>query len=161
MSYKEGVAEILKRVSELKTKQEQIAVLRKDHNMALEVVVDLCFNPKIKFLLPPGTPPYKKLPKAVDAQANLYSSLRKFDIYTDSGKYPQMKQLQREANFIQFLESLDPDDADLLVSIKDKKMPFEGITRELFEAAWPALASTWPKEEKPEVKKTTRKKKSA
>ena len=56
-----------------------------------------------------------------------------------------MKPLQREVQFVQFLETLDPDDAKLVLSIKDKKMPYKGITRKLFEEAWPALASTWKK----------------
>ena len=59
------------------------------------------------------------------------------------GPYPNMRPLQRETQFVQFLESLDPDDAKLVVSIKDKKMPYKGITKGLFEEAWPALASTW------------------
>ena len=49
---------------------------------------------------------------------------------------------------IDFIESCDPDDAALIVSIKDKKMPYPNITERLFKDAWPTLASTWilPKE---------------
>ena len=64
-------------------------------------------------------------------------------IFIDKGPYPNMRPLQRETQFVQFLEALDPDDAKLVVSIKDKKMPYKGITKGLFEEAWPALASTW------------------
>jgi hypothetical protein len=143
MAVKEGVAELLERVSKLKTKKERIDVLRRDHNIALENIVDLCFNPKIKFVLPEGEPPYKPQPKASDCQATLFANLRKLGIFIENGPYPTMKQLNREVQFIQFLESLDPDDAKLLISIKDKKMPYRGINRKLFEEAWPALASTW------------------
>lgn len=143
MAVKEGVAEILDRVSKLKTKQEKIAILRRDHNVALENIVDLCFNPKLKFALPPGEPPYKPQPKEADCQATLFANLRKFGIFLENGPYPNMRQFQREVQFVQFLESLDPDDAKLVVAIKDKKMPYKGITRKLFEEAWPALASTW------------------
>jgi len=55
---------------------------------------------------------------------------------------------KREVQFVNFLESLDPDDAKLVISIKDKTMPYKGITRKLFEEAWPALASTWVEKEK-------------
>jgi hypothetical protein len=139
----DGIAEILKRIDKLKTKNEKVEALRRDHNNALEVIIDLCFNPNIKFNLPEGKPPYKPLASANDAQSNLYSGLRRFDIYTNSGKYSNMKDLQREANFIQFIEGLDPDDAELVVSIKDKKMPYPTITAELFAEAWPTLASKW------------------
>ena len=143
MAYKEGVAEILDRISKLKTKKQRVAAMRKDHNIALENVVDLCFNPNIKFVLPTGTPPYKPQPKEADCQATLYANLRKFGIFIDKGPYPNMRPLQRETQFDQFLEALDPDDAKLVISIKDKKMPYKGITKGLFEEAWPALASTW------------------
>lgn len=139
----EGIAEILDRISKLKTKQEKISALRKDHNIVLENIIDLCFNPRLEFVLPPGEPPYKPQPKASDCQSTLYANLRKFGVFLKTGPYPNMKPLQREIQFVQFLESLDPDDAKLIVSIKDKKMPYKGITRKLFEEAWPALASTW------------------
>ena len=143
MAYKEGVAELLQRVSKLKTKEQKIEVLRKDHNMALETIVDLCYNPNVKFALPPGSPPYKPQPKAGDFQATLFANLRKFGIFIENGSYPDMKPIQRERQFIQFLEALDPDDALLVVAIKDKKMPYKGITLALFDEAWPSLASTW------------------
>jgi len=143
MAYKEGIAEILQRVSKLKTKEEKIAVLRRDHNIPLENIVDLCFNPKLNFALPPGTPPYKSQPKESDYQATLYANIRKIGVFLKTGPYPNMKPIQRETQFVQFLESLDPDDAKLIISIKDKKMPYKGITQKLFEEAWPALASTW------------------
>jgi len=141
--YKEGVAEILDKVSKLKTKKEKIEALRNWHNIGLENVVDLCFNPNLKFVLPEGEPPYKPQPKEADCQATLYANLRKFGIFLESGPYPNMRPFQRESQFVQFLESLDPDDAKLVISVKDKKMPYKGINRKLFEEAWPSLASTW------------------
>ena len=143
MAYKEGVAEALTRISKIKSRKEQIAALRSDHSIAMENVVDICFNPQVNFDLPEGAPPYKPQPKESDCQAVLYANLRKFGIFMKNGPYPNMKPLQREVQFVQFLETLDPDDAKLVLSIKDKKMPYKGITRKLFEEAWPALASTW------------------
>ena len=143
MAYKEGVAEALTRISKIKSRKEQVAALRSDHSIAMENVVDICFNPRVNFDLPEGSPPYKPQPKESDCQAVLYANLRKFGIFMKNGPYPHMKPLQREVQFVQFLETLDPDDAKLVLSIKDKKMPYKGITRKLFEEAWPALASTW------------------
>jgi len=143
MAYKEGVAEALTRISKIKSRKEQIAALRSDHSIAMENVVDICFNPQVNFDLPEGAPPYKPQPKESDCQAVLYANLRKFGIFMKNGPYPNMKPLQREVQFVQFLETLDPDDAELVLSIKEKKMPYKGITRKLFEEAWPALASTW------------------
>jgi hypothetical protein len=143
MAYKEGIAEFLDRVSKISSRKEQVATLRKDHNRTLENIIDLCFNPNIKWLLPVGKPPYKPQPKEQDLQGNLYNQTRRFGVFLASGPYPQMNPTQREAQFIQFLESLDPDDAKLVCDVKDKKMPYKGITQKLFEEAWPALASSW------------------
>lgn len=145
---KEGIAEALSRISKIKSRKEQIAKLRSDHSIPMEILVDCCFNPNIKFLLPTGKPPYKPLPKESDAQNHMYSQIRRVGIFHNQGNYPDMKQMQRERQFIDFLESCDPDDAELLISIKDKKMPYKSITAKLFQEAWPTLASTWvlPKE---------------
>lgn len=145
MAYKEGVAEALERISKLKTKKEKINALRNDHSKAMEAVVDLCFNPNIVWSLPEGRPPFKSQPKEADLQSTLYSNVRKFHIFLKTGKYPNLRQIKREEQFISFLESLDPDDAELIISIKDRKMPFESITKELFKEAWPALYNTWKK----------------
>jgi len=143
MAYKEGIAEILDRISKLKTKEEKITALRRDHNIVLENIIDLCFNPRLKFVLPTGEPPYKPQPKEADCQATLYANLRKFGVFLETGPYPNMRPYKRESQFVQFLESLDPDDAKLVIAIKDKKLPYKGMNRKLFEEAWPALASTW------------------
>ena len=143
MAYTEGIAEALERISKIKTKQGKIDALRKSHSIAMETVVDLCFNPNVKFVLPEGEPPYRPAAKAMDAQAFLFTNLRKFGIFVQNGPYRNMNPKKREMQFINFIEGCDPDDAKLVIAIKDKKMPYVGITQKLFEAAWPALASTW------------------
>tara|TARA_Y100000593_G_scaffold91424_1_gene180157 strand:+ start:642 stop:1097 length:456 start_codon:yes stop_codon:yes gene_type:complete len=150
MAYKEGVAEILERVSKIKSRKEQVAVLRRDHNIALETIVDLCFNENLKFKLPDTDPPYTPQPKEADMQAQLYnkSNLRKFAMFLKGvPQYRKLPNPKREQIYIQLLEMVDPDDAKLLLAIKNKNMPYRGITAKLFEEAWPALASTWKKKE--------------
>ena len=150
MAYKEGVAEILERVSKIKSRKEQVATLRRDHNIALETIVDLCFNENLKFKLPDTDPPYKPQVKEADMQSQLYnkSQLRKFAIFLKGvPEYRHLPKIKRENIFIQLLETLDPDDAKLVLSVKNKKMPYKGITRKLFEEAWPALASSWDKKD--------------
>jgi len=151
MAYKEGVAELLDKISKLESRDDRIAALRAQHNIALETIIDLCFNPHIKWALPPGEPPFKLQPKESDNQAVLFANLRKFGIFIESGPYPTMKQFNREIQFVNFLESLDPDDAKLVVSVKDKIMPYKGITKKMFNRAWPALAATWEIEGEAEV----------
>jgi hypothetical protein len=41
--------------------------------------------------------------------------------------------------FIEFLEALAPADAELIVSIKEKKLPYKGLTEDIVRAAFPGL----------------------
>ena len=146
---KEGIAESLARIDKIVGRQERIDALRQDHSIGMENIVDLCFNENITWLLPEGAPTYKKQVKEMDLQHVLYSQIRKLGIFINTGNYDKMNPLKREVQFIDFLESIDTDDAKLILHIKDKrKLPYSRITRKLFEDAWPALASTWPNKEK-------------
>tara|TARA_R110000796_G_scaffold56071_2_gene130271 strand:- start:583 stop:1035 length:453 start_codon:yes stop_codon:yes gene_type:complete len=146
--YKKSISELLTEVSKLPGRKDKIDMLCREHSIVLENLIDLCFNPNLKFLLPEGAPPYTPATKAQGFEMMLYANIRKFGVFLESGPYPTMTPHKREVQFVEFLETLDPDDALLVISVKDKKMPYKGITRKLFEEAWPALASTWTEKEK-------------
>jgi hypothetical protein len=50
-----------------------------------------------------------------------------------------MKPLKREGLFLNLLETLNPEEADLLVAAKDKSMKYKGITKRLVNDAFPNL----------------------
>ena len=54
-----------------------------------------------------------------------------------------MKSLRRETMFIEMLESVDFNDAKLLLSLKEKKMPFKSITKKLVMEAFPNDTKGW------------------
>jgi hypothetical protein len=41
--------------------------------------------------------------------------------------------------FIDLLEAITPEDAKLLLSIKEKKLPFEGLKPETIKKAYPGI----------------------
>ena len=55
------------------------------------------------------------------------------------GGHPTLKQTRREQLFIELLEILNPEDAKLLCNIKDKKMPYKGITYNLTKEVFPDI----------------------
>ena len=55
------------------------------------------------------------------------------------GPYPNLKQVKREQMFIELLENVAPADAKMLCAIKDKKLPFKGITEDMVREAFPGL----------------------
>lgn len=127
----------LEAVSKLKTNQEKIDALKSGDCYALRVVLQAAFDPNIKFALPEGTPPYK--PNVlVDQYHVLIREARKI-VYFIDGAYPGLNRNKREMMFIEMLENVDKDDALLLCSIKDKKLPFKGIKSEHVLEALPGL----------------------
>jgi hypothetical protein len=132
-----GLAEILKKASEFEKKQDKIDWLRNWDSVALRTVLKLAYDPRIKFQLPEGKPPFK-LNDLPDLQSVLYSELRKMYLFLEGG-HPTLKQTRREYLFIQMLENLDKEDADLIATIKDKKLPYKGITKKFVEEMYPGL----------------------
>ena len=132
-----GLAEILKKASEFDKKQEKIDWLNKWDSVALRTVLKLAYDPRIKFLLPEGKPPFK-INDLPDLQSVLYNELRKMYLFLDGG-HPTLNQTRREYLFIQLLENLDKEDAELIATIKDKKLPYKGITKKLVEEIYPGL----------------------
>lgn len=135
-----SVSEILNKASNSKTEQERITILQSNYSVPLETVIRGALDPNIKWLLPEGEPPYKPNP-LVDQQNVFFRECRKLYLFIDGGS-PNLKQLRREAIFIELLEVVDPQDAKLLVAIKDKKMPYKNITKELVNKAFPGLIPT-------------------
>ena len=50
---------------------------------------------------------------------------------------PQVAQARREQMFVQLLEQVDPDDAKLLIEVKDRKI--KGVSKKTVQQAFPTL----------------------
>tara|TARA_Y100000004_G_C8916910_1_gene413534 strand:- start:638 stop:1063 length:426 start_codon:yes stop_codon:yes gene_type:complete len=138
-----GIAEILEECSKIDKRYGRLTFLQQNSSQALKAVLGFCFDPKIKWLLPEGDPPYEPNKKSTDSQNVLLADHRKLHIFVESAEYKDLRAIKREQLFIQFLEELDPDDARLMLSIKNKKMPYKGITAALVKDAFPNLAKDW------------------
>ena len=132
-----GVAEVLQRASEIKDLSTRASWLMANDSQALRMVLVGAFDPSVKWLLPEGDPPYKPN-DLVDQQHRLYTESRKLYLFIEGGN-PNLKQVRREALFIELLECLDPADAKLLLAVKDKRMPYPGVTKEVINLAFPGL----------------------
>jgi Family of unknown function (DUF6433) len=132
-----GVAEFLDKVSKLKKREEKVNALRNNNTFPVRTVLQGAFDPRIKWILPEGVPPYK-VNDLVDQENVLIRDSRKL-IYFVEGSGHNLKPLKRETMFVEFLESLAPKDAELILAIKDKKLPFKGITEDIVREAFPEL----------------------
>jgi len=133
-----GVSEILDKINRepnYETRRTMLAACQR--NMGVMKMLELVYHPGAKFNLPEGAPPYKPCQFA-DQQAMLYNGLRTMYLFIGEGN-PAVPQLKREALFVGFLESLDPDDAKLVLAVKEKTIPYKNITEELVRSVFPNM----------------------
>jgi hypothetical protein len=132
-----AIYEILEETSKKKSEKEKIEYLQTHaDNNVLKTVLAGAYYPGIKWNLPPGSPPYK-LCDPVNAESFLYGEARRLYIFCEGG--PEMSNVKRESLFIELLESIHPKDAEVILAMKDKKLPYKGVTPTLINKAFPGL----------------------
>jgi len=132
-----AISQILFKCSTLPVNQRAQFLVDND-SLPLRVVLQYALDPRVEFILPIGKPPYKPT-EHLDQEGNLYRDFRKLSNFIKGGGYPDMHPIKRETLFIQFIEGLYPQDAELICSVKDKKIPYKGITSKLVNQAFPGL----------------------
>jgi hypothetical protein len=142
-----SLSEILKKASEIPDIEERRAYLRSNDSHALRQVFFYALNPNVKWLLPKGNPPYAPS-KFPDAYTVLYAEIRKLYLFVEGGNN-DLKPLRREALFIELLENVYPEDALLLLAMKDGKLPYPGFSPNFVRTTFPGLLP--PPEKKEEV----------
>lgn len=132
-----SISEILQKVSRTQGRNAKIEMLRQNSSPTLNTILKCAFDPNIKFQLPETDPPYKPndLP---DCEGLLYNEIRKMYLFIEGGK-PELPQHKREYLFIQMLETVNEDDAKLLLNVKNKRTGYKTITKKLVEEAFPGL----------------------
>ena len=132
-----SIAEILKKASEIADENARINWLRQNNSPVLETILRGAYDPSIKWQLPEGEPPYKPN-DLVDQENRLFAEARKLYLFIEGGN-PNLKQLRRESLFIELLETVDPEDAKLLLAIKDKKLPYPNLTPQFINKVFPGI----------------------
>lgn len=132
-----SISEVLKRADAIKDVEKRKQFLLEHDSPAIHAIFKAAYDPKIKFLLPEGPAPYKPS-DFDDLEGRLYTEMRKMYLFVEGG-HPGLTKVKREQLFIDLLESVDPQDAALLVSIKDKKLPYKHITQAFVRKAYPGL----------------------
>ena len=130
---------IFAEVAKAKTKEAKKGVLlTHGQNGALREILKYTFHPDIKFLLPPGNPPYKTVVDETDNPTYLYGLVRKLYLFVEGGNL-SLKPARREYLFVEMLESIHALEAELLLQIKDKKIKCKGLTYNLVKETFPEL----------------------
>ena len=137
--------DIFTEVGKATKKADKIAILHKNSSAALKQILGLTYDPRVNWLLPEGEPPYKPLSKSADQETGLLQETRRLYLFVegDSEAQRNLSSLRREQLYVSMLESIDPDDAKVLLAMKTGKLPYKGLTRKLVAEAFPNMAKDW------------------
>ena len=137
-TYTRGFAEILEKVSKIKSKKEKVTFLRRYQTDALRMICKASFDPKIVWELPEGDVPYtpNDAPDGTE-HTSLQQEVRKLYHFIRGGN-PGMHQNKRELMFVQMLEALQADEAELLVAAKKKELhrKYKGLSDNVVKEAF-------------------------
>ena len=131
-------SEILNKVSRLKTKNEKVAHLQRYNSEALRMLIKSSFDPKIEWLLPEGTVPFmaNDAPEGTE-HTMLLQEARKLYHFIKGGN-PTLNQNKRESMFVQMLEGLNENEANVLIAAKDKRLHqvYKGLSSKVVKEAF-------------------------
>lgn len=132
-----ALSEILNEASGLKNIEEKVNHLKKNDSPAIRKLLCFIYDEKVKILLPNSIPPWRKN-GIQNISSELIRNIRKLNMFTEGTGYDHVKPVKREHIFIQFLESIDDNDADLVVLGLIKK-EIDGLPRAVIEEAYPGI----------------------
>lgn len=132
------IYEVLAAAAKAGTKQQKIDVLKANESWALKDILRGTFDDTVQWLLPAGKPPYT--PAKLDSiPTNLLQQNTKFKYFVKGGGYEKMMNVKREVMFIGMLETIHPQDAEVVLAMVAKTSPVKGITKKLVQEAFPQL----------------------
>ena len=137
-TYTLGFAEILTKVSKIKSKKEKVTFLKKYQTDALRMICKSSFDPKIIWELPEGDVPYKQNDAPEGTEHTLLSHEAKKLYHFIRGGNSTITKNKREIMFVQMLEGLHKDEAELLIAAKDKALhrKYKGLSDNVVKEAF-------------------------
>ena len=132
--------EILDLVHEQETDEDKVKVLQQYANDALKTLLIWNYDESIISLLPSGEVPYQpnESPLGVD-HSSLRRDYKNFYNFVKGGN-DSLSKIRRETIFIQILESLHPNEAEVLILVKDKNLEDKyDISFDIVQKAYPDI----------------------
>ena len=138
MAYTPLFSEVLTKVGKLKTKKQKVEYLKQNNSDALRMVLKSSFDPKIVWQLPEGPVPFSpnEAPEGTEHTV-LASEARKLYNFIQGGNNA-LTQNKREMMFVQLLEGLHSDEAELLIAAKNKALhrKYKGLSDNVVKEAF-------------------------
>ena len=137
-----SIVEILGLVEETKGKQSKVDILKQFNGRNdVKYALKAAFDDRVQFTLPEGLPDGfvvgdPDTPEgAMDMAPERFIRVFKRMQYWVEGCSAQASQSKREEIYLNTLRSLEKSEAEFLMAIKEKTMPFKSVTKEICELA--------------------------
>jgi hypothetical protein len=137
-TYTPLLSEVLDKVHKAKTKTQKIKVLQENDSEALRMIIKSSFDPKIKWAMPSGAVPYRPNDAPDGTEHTLLSQEARRLYHFIEGADNQTPRAQKENMYIQMLEGLHRDEAEVLIFAKDKILhqKYKGLSHEVVKTAF-------------------------
>ena len=129
-----SLSEVVYQTCKLKTKQEKVEWLKRHNSKPLRNVLKLMYDKNLEFNIPNEEPPYTPS-ESPESHGMLYRESRKLKYFVKGFDGDNLAKPRREALFIQMLETVDKDDAKLLIDMIKQK-PLKGLSVDTVNAAF-------------------------
>jgi len=139
LTHKMQVFEILDKATKAKNRDERIKVLQENNIMPVLDILRGTFDETIQWNLPDGTPPYTPNEESSPPSTLLKQHLNFKYFVKGLRESNSLNKVKREKMFIDLLEAVHPRDAEIVVSMINKKSPHRYLTKKLVQDAFPSL----------------------
>ena len=132
--------EVLELVSKQRTKAKKIEILQEYESDALKSLLIWNFDQTVVSMIPEGKVPYNKneVPVGTD-HTSLLREWRNLYHFVKGGN-DSLSSMRRETMFIQMLEGLHPEEAEIICLVKDKALEEKySITYDMVKKAYPDI----------------------
>ena len=134
------LSEILQKVSSAKTKKEKVELLQEYNNNGLRAVLIINFDESLKFLLPEGEVPFNPNDAPAGTEHTRLTHEHKGLYRFFKGGDSSLKGMKREQLYVQMLEGLHADEAELLVLACNEDLQSKyRVTKQVVSEAFPAI----------------------
>jgi hypothetical protein len=134
------LSEVLAKVSKQRTKAKKIQVLKENESLHLKAILIWNFDDTVVSVLPEGEVPYNKNEAPAGTEHTYLAHEWKVLYNFVKGGNDFLRPVKREQLFLQLLEGLHPDEADIVCMVKDKNLTEKyKLSRPVVEEAFPDI----------------------
>ena len=134
---------VLEQVSAASTKTEKVEILKRYNCLGLRDILKGAFDDTIEWELPKGVPPFTtNTSNEGHTPTTLDRATPKLAYFVKGHpSCTQLKPMVRERMFLEILEGVPKEEAELLIAVKEKKLEkkYRGLTKDLVLEAFPKL----------------------